>query len=148
MIDSYELTDRITLTGKLVRDEVVQRYARAAVYVQPSRIAADGDRDGIPNVLLEAMAIGLPVIASRVSGIPELVSHRHNGLLVEADDAAALADGIGELIGDKSLGELLGTHARTTVTENFNNQRNLRLVLQLLEHAHGHAQHPARRAVA
>ena len=148
MIDSYELTDRVTLTGKLVRDEVVQRYARAAVYVQPSRIAADGDRDGIPNVLLEAMAIGLPVIASRVSGIPELVRHRHNGLLVEADDAAALADGIGELIGDKALGGLLGTNARTTVAENFNNQRNLCLVLQLLEHTHGHAQNPARRAVA
>ncbi|MEQ1804884.1 MAG: glycosyltransferase [Burkholderiaceae bacterium] len=148
MIDSYELTDRITLTGKLVRDDVVQRYARAAVYVQPSRIAADGDRDGIPNVLLEAMAIGLPVVASRVSGIPELVRHRQNGLLVEPDDAAALADAIGELIGDKPLGASLGARARSTVTENFNNQRNLRLVLQLLEHTHGPVEHPARRAVA
>jgi glycosyltransferase involved in cell wall biosynthesis len=148
MIDSYELTDRITLTGKLVRDDVVQRYARAAVYVQPSRIAADGDRDGIPNVLLEAMAIGLPVVASRVSGIPELVRHRHNGLLVEPDDAAALADAIGELIGDKPLGASLGARACTTVAENFNNQRNLRLVMRLLGQTHGHAKTPARRAMA
>ncbi len=148
MIDSYELNDCITLTGKLVRDEVIQRYARTAVYVQPSRIAADGDRDGIPNVLLEAMAIGLPVVASRVSGIPELVRHRQNGLLVEADDAAALADSIGELIGDKALCASLGANARQAVTENFNNQRNLRLVLQLLELTHGHAPHTARRAVA
>ncbi len=148
MIDTYELNDCITLTGKLVRDDVINRYARAAVYVQPSRIAADGDRDGIPNVLLEAMAIGLPVVASRVSGIPELVRHRQNGLLVQADDVAALADSIGELIGDKALCGSLGASARTTVTENFNNHRNLRLVLQLLEHTHGHAPHIARRAVA
>ncbi len=148
MIDSYELNDHVTLAGKLIRDDVIQRYARAAVYVQPSRIAADGDRDGIPNVLLEAMAIGLPVVASRVSGIPELVRHRQNGLLVQADDAAALADSIGELIGDKALCASLGANARTTVTENFNNQRNLRLVLQLLEHTHGHAPNTVRRAVA
>ena len=148
MIDSYELNDRVSLAGKLVRDEVVQRYGRAAVYVQPSRVTADGDRDGIPNVLLEAMAVGLPVVASRVSGIPELVRHRHNGLLVEADDAAALADSIAELIRDKPLGALLGSNARSTVTQNFNNQRNLQLVLQMLEHTHGHAPSAAHRVVA
>jgi glycosyltransferase involved in cell wall biosynthesis len=148
LIDSYELTQCITLTGKLVRDEVIERYARAAVFVQPSRIAADGDRDGIPNVLLEAMAVSLPVVASRVSGIPELVRHRHNGLLVEADDPAALADAIGELIADKALATMLGNHGRASVVENFNNPSNLRLVLQLLEHSHGHAANPARRALA
>ena len=148
MIDSYQLNDRVSLAGKLVRDDVVERYGRAAVYVQPSRVTADGDRDGIPNVLLEAMAVGLPVVASRVSGIPELVRHRHNGLLVEADDAPALADSIAELIRDKALGALLGSNARTTVTQNFNNQRNLQLVLQLLEHTHGHAPSAAHRVVA
>ncbi len=148
MIDSYELNDRVSLAGKLVRDEVVERYGRTAVYVQPSRITADGDRDGIPNVLLEAMAVGLPVVASRVSGIPELVRHRHNGLLVEADDASALADSIAELIRDRALGVELGSNARTTVTRNFNNHRNLQLLLQLLEHTHGHAPSAAHRVVA
>jgi glycosyltransferase involved in cell wall biosynthesis len=83
-----------------------------------------------------------------VSGIPELVRHRHNGLLVEADDAPALADSIAELIRDKPLGALLGSNARATVTQNFNNQRNLQLVLQLLEHTHGHAPSAAHRVVA
>ena len=148
MIDSYELTDRVALTGKLVRDEVVERYALASVYVQPSRIAADGDRDGIPNVLLEAMAVGVPVVASRVSGIPELVRHRHNGLLVQADDACALADAIAELVGDPALGAQLGRRGRETIAEGFNNPHNLQLLLQLLERTHDHAQNPARRAVA
>ena len=148
LIDSYDLGDCVTLPGKMVRDGVIERYARTAVYVQPSRITADGDRDGIPNVLLEAMAVGLPVVASRVSGIPELVRHRQNGLLVEADDPAALADAIAELIGDEALGAKLGRNARATVTENFNNHRNLQLVLQLLEHAHESPDNTACRAVA
>jgi glycosyltransferase involved in cell wall biosynthesis len=59
-----------------------RRVCPGRVFVQPSRITADGDRDGIPNVLLEAMAMGLPVVASRVSGIPEVVRHHENGLLV------------------------------------------------------------------
>jgi glycosyltransferase involved in cell wall biosynthesis len=83
------------LIGKLAREQVIERYAQARVFVQPSRITADGDRDGIPNVLLEAMAMGLPVVASRVSGIPEVVRRppqRPAG--AEPDDAAALADAI------------------------------------------------------
>ena len=147
-IDSHELTNCIQLSGKLVREEVLERYGRGAVYVQPSRITADGDRDGIPNVLLEAMAVGLPVVASRVSGIPELVQHRRNGLLVEPDDAAALADAIDELISDPSLGAFLGRNARATVIENFDNPNNLQLLLQLLEHTHGQSQNAVHNAIA
>ena len=147
-IDSLELTNCVQLSGKLVREAVIERYARGAVYVQPSRITADGDRDGIPNVLLEAMAVGLPVVASRVSGIPELVQHRRNGLLVEPDDAAALADAIDELISDASLAAFLGRNARTTVTENFDNPNNLQLLLQLLEHTHGQSQTAVHNAIA
>jgi len=138
-IESYGLGDRIRLVGKLTREQVIDRYARASVYVQPSRVAADGDRDGIPNVLLEAMAIGVPVVATRVSGIPELVHQRRNGLLVEPDDPTALADAIAALIEQPALGTVLAHAARATVTEHFDNDRNLRVVLQLLEARHAHA---------
>ena len=94
------------------------------------------------------MAVGLPVVASRVSGIPELVQHRRNGLLVEPDDAAALADAIDELISDASLAAFLGRNARTTVTENFDNPNNLQLLLQLLEHTHGQSQTAVHNAIA
>ena len=132
-IDSLGLSEHVHLVGKLAREQVIARYARAAVYVQPSRIAANGDRDGIPNVLLEAMAIGLPVVASRVSGIPELVAHGHNGLLVEPDHPEALADAITQLIEQPRLCADLGCRARQTVTESFDNDRNLQLLCGLLE---------------
>jgi glycosyltransferase involved in cell wall biosynthesis len=111
---------------------VIERYARAMVYVQASRIAADGDRDGIPNVLLEAMATGVPVVATRVSGIPELVHDRHTGLLVDPDEPAALADAIGTLIDDEALRGRLAQAGRATVLDAFDNDRNLRQLVGLL----------------
>ncbi len=127
------LAGHVHLVGKLAREQVIDHYARAAVYVQPSRIAADGDRDGIPNVLLEAMAMGVPVVASRVSGIPELVVDGVNGLMVEPDDPAALADAITRVLKDAALACDLGCKARTTVTHKFDNDRNLLLLCQLLQ---------------
>jgi len=126
------LTGAVCLVGKLPREQVIESYARAAVYVQPSRIAADGDRDGIPNVLLEAMAMGLPVVASNVSGIPELVGGGHNGLLVEPDDPLALADAITRLLREPRLCAELGPNARETVTEAFDNDHNVQLLCRLL----------------
>ena len=136
LIEQHQLADQVQLTGKLTREQVVDRYARAAVYVQPSRVAADGDRDGIPNVLLEAMAMGVPVVATTVSGIPEVVRHAHNGLLVGPDQPAALAESIELLIADPALREALAGEARHTVTTQFDNDRNLRLVLRLFGHGH------------
>jgi glycosyltransferase involved in cell wall biosynthesis len=143
LIARHGLADHVQLPGKLTRDQVIERYARADVYVQPSRVAADGDRDGIPNVLLEAMATGVPVVASNVSGIPELVQHEANGLLVPPDDAPALADAVARLIEQPALGRVLAEAARRTVTTHFDNDHNLRLVLQLLESRHVHVPHPA-----
>lgn len=132
-IEASGLQGQVRLVGKLAREQVIERYARAAVYVQPSRIAADGDRDGIPNVLLEAMAMGLPVVASRVSGIPELLADGLNGLLVEPDDAGLLADAITRLLAHPALCGELGCQARRTVTERFDNDHNLQLLCGLLE---------------
>jgi glycosyltransferase involved in cell wall biosynthesis len=132
-IARLDLGAQVRLVGKLAREQVIERYARAAVYVQPARIAADGDRDGIPNVLLEAMAMGLPVVASRVCGIPELVEQGVNGLLVEPDDAAALAEAIAQLLQQPALCADLACRARRTVTEQFDNDHNLRTLCTLLE---------------
>lgn len=142
LIERHGLADQVQLAGKLTREQVIDRYARAAVYVQPSRVAADGDRDGIPNVLLEAMAMGLPVVATRISGIPEVVKHRNNGLLVGAEDPSALADAVQQLVETPVLAAQLGRHARETVTRDFDNDRNLRVVLGLLAAAHAHEPQP------
>lgn len=147
-IAALDLADQVSLVGRLTREQVIERCARAAVYVQPSRVTADGDRDGIPNVLLEAMAMGLPVVASEVSGIPELVQHGHNGLLVAPDAPAALADAMAALLDDAAQARLLGQAARQTVTQQFDNDHNLRLVCQLLATDHEHAVPHERRAAA
>lgn len=135
-IEALGLGELITLQGKLARGQVIERYAETAVFVQPSRVTADGDRDGIPNVLLEAMAMGLPVVGTRVSGIPEIVRHRHSGLLVEPDDAAALADAIATVLADPALAQAMGHSARAVVTEHFDNDLNLQLLTRLLEPTH------------
>jgi glycosyltransferase involved in cell wall biosynthesis len=131
-ISMHGLTDTVRLLGKLTREQVIECYARAAVYVQPSRIAADGDRDGIPNVLLEAMAMGVPVVATNVSGIPELVNDGRNGLVVCPDDPVALADAIARLLREPDLRTALASHARETVTRSFDNDYNLKLLCRLL----------------
>lgn len=122
----------VILAGKLARDQVIERYARASVFVLPSQLASDGDRDGIPNVLLEAMAMQVPVVSTPVSGIPELVQDGQNGLLVEPGDALGFADAIAALISNPALSHRLGAAARLTVTHRFDNQRNLLLLRDAL----------------
>ncbi len=131
-IQALRLEDHVHLLGRQPRDTVIACYARASVFVQPSRVCADGDRDGIPNVLLEAMAMGLPVVSTTVSGIPELVQDGRNGLLVPPDDAQALAAAVQRLLREPQLGVALGLCARATVCEQFDNPRNLRTLTRLL----------------
>ncbi len=86
--------DTLIMPGWLSQGEIRGWLLRCALAVVPSIVAADGDRDGIPNILLEAMAAGAPVVASRVGGIPEVVTDNVTGLLVEPGDATALAEAI------------------------------------------------------
>jgi glycosyltransferase involved in cell wall biosynthesis len=130
--------DRVVrLTGILAQDAVIARYARAALFVLPCRIAADGDRDGIPNVLLEAMAMQVPVVSTTVSGIPELIEHGETGLLCPPDDPSALADAMQALLADPVLAERLGAQGRVTVTERFARDRNVAALHRLLRAAAG-----------
>ena len=97
------LADRIEWRGALSQDDVRRAYREADLFVLPSRIAGDGDRDGLPNVLLEAASQSLACIASRVSGVPELIEDGTSGVLVPADDADALAAALARLIGEPLL---------------------------------------------
>jgi len=133
-IARHRLENMIELTGKLDHDEVIRCYADADLFVLPCTVLADGDRDGIPNVLLEAMAMELPVISTAVSGVPELVADGRNGLLVPPDSPAALAAAMKRLLTDAALRSKLGCVARATVTERFSD-RNLDTLCRLLPRA-------------
>lgn len=100
-------------------DALLERYRAATLMAVPSEVAEDGDRDGLPNVLLEGMCMELPVVATRVSGIPEAIADGHNGLLVEPGDASALAAALGRLLDDGALRSVLGRAARQTAVERF-----------------------------
>jgi glycosyltransferase involved in cell wall biosynthesis len=113
------ITDRVVFHGALAPDEVAEAYARCSVVVAPCRVGPDGDRDGLPTVLLEAMSRGIPVIATDALGIPELIEDGRNGLLVPPDDPGALADAILRLRSDASLAERLGTAGMRTVEGSY-----------------------------
>ncbi len=132
-IDAAGLFGVVVLTGKLPHPAVIERYACASVFVAPSRIGRDGDRDDIPDALMEAMAMEIPVVATRVSGIPELVRHDETGFLVEPDAPQALAEAIRRVLADKGLRLRLGQAGRKAVTAGFDARRNLQSLDQLLE---------------
>jgi glycosyltransferase involved in cell wall biosynthesis len=109
----------ITWRGALPQDQVVAAYRAADLFVLASRIAPDGDRDGLPNVLLEAGALELPVVASRVGAVPELIEDGVNGRLVSPDDPAALALALAALIGDPAARLRCGRAGRRRVLDQF-----------------------------
>ena len=109
---------RVTFAGALPHGSLPDAYAAADAVVVPSVVAADGDRDGLPNVLLEAMASGRPVVASDVSAIATAIEHGQTGLLAPAGDAVALA-GLVESLTDPHLRRELGRRARERVEKNF-----------------------------
>jgi glycosyltransferase involved in cell wall biosynthesis len=123
LAEELDLTDRVRFRGAMGQAGLYGAYMSAAILCAPSRVLEDGDRDGIPNVIAEAMACGLPVIASAVSGIPELVEDGVNGLVVPSGDPEALAGAIRRLAGEPELARRLGAAGRTTVAERFEGDR-------------------------
>jgi glycosyltransferase involved in cell wall biosynthesis len=113
------LANRVRWHGALAQAGVRERYAGADLFVLASRVAGDGDRDGLPNVLLEAQSQGLACVSTRVSAIPELLVDGSTGILVEQGDTAALARALAGLIGDPPLRERLGEAGRQRVRERF-----------------------------
>ena len=119
------LNEQITLVGKLTQDQLIEYYQQADIFVLPCLVTDDGDRDGIPNVLLEAMAMEVPVISTNISGISELVESNQNGVLVPEKDALSLTQALEALMRQPELRTALGKAGRLTVMEKFGLTRNV-----------------------
>jgi glycosyltransferase involved in cell wall biosynthesis len=113
------IASRIRWHGPLSQEELLERYRAADLFVLASRIAADGDRDGLPNVLMEAQSQDLTVIASDLPAIRELVADGATGRLVPPEDPEALARAMAELIGDPGLRARLGAAGQERVRGHF-----------------------------
>ena len=125
LIAELGLEQTVLLCGPLPHEAVIEAYARAALFVLPCRQTKDGDIDGIPNVLPEAMAMGVPVISTRLSAIPELIRDGENGLLVSPDDPTALAEAMAALLSQPGMREELGRNGRRTALEMFDLAHNV-----------------------
>lgn len=117
------LEDRISFLGGVPNEKVMEYFTPDAILVQPSVYAPDGERDGMPTVIAEAMASGTPVISTFVSGIPEAIRNRENGLLVLPEDPKGLAAAIRELASDPALRERFVREGRRTVRELYDASR-------------------------
>jgi glycosyltransferase involved in cell wall biosynthesis len=131
-IGTAGLRGAIELLGARPHEELPRLYREATACVLPCVITEDGDRDGIPNVLVEAMRMGVPVVSTAISGIPELVRDGETGLLVSPRDAAALAQAIRRLLDDANLRRQLIANAKARVTSEFDLDRNAERLRALL----------------
>ena len=122
---SYQLADKIRFLGLKAQEEIKKLYSEASVFVAPSVTANNGDRDGIPNVILEALALGVPVISTNISGIPEIIEHWNTGLLVQQRNELELVNEIERLLLDRDLYLKLSNNGRQRVARKFNITKNI-----------------------
>jgi colanic acid/amylovoran biosynthesis glycosyltransferase len=119
LADSLGLGGRVRFHGPATAAEVQAALVRCRAFVLPCRIDADGDRDGMPTVLVEALARAVPVVSTDVVGIGELVVDGETGLLVPPEDVDALAAALDRLLGDAALAARLGLAGRRLVEQRY-----------------------------
>jgi len=115
----------VTFTGFLDQEALAKAYREAHVFVHPSQTTETGDQEGVPNAMLEAMAMGLPVVATLHGGIPEAVTSESTGLLVPERDVDAFTAALERLCGDGALYQTLSRNASESVRQNFEQSRSI-----------------------
>lgn len=132
LIDSLGLHGRVKLAGPKSQDGVRRAYRRAGLFALPCVIGSDGNRDGLPTVLLEGMACGLPVVTTPITGNPEIVDDGLNGRLVPPDDPHALALALDELLRRPDLRTAMSLEARAKVERCFDVRQNVAVLVDWL----------------
>lgn len=130
LLTQLDLDERVTLTGEAIKQEDIPKFmATGDVYCLPCVWAKDNDVDGLPQMLMEAMACGLPAVSTRLVGIPDLVFDGETGLLIEPNDAQALADALMRFGDDDAYALSLAENGHKRVTEVFDIENCLELLL-------------------
>lgn len=129
MIVSSNLADRVNLVGVVFQEHLRDYLVKADIFALPCVVASDQDMDGIPNTLMEAMAMEIPTISTTVSGIPELIEDMKTGLLVPPQDEVSLAGAIATLLENEALRSRLGKAGRIKVIDEFESRKNANRLL-------------------
>jgi len=132
-IQRLGLQDCVALLGPKPNDQLGLFFSKASVFFMPCVKTQAGDMDGIPVAMMEAMACQVPVVSTRLSGIPELVQHNVNGLLVREKDLSALAEAVTTLLSDPDKVRQFGRAARKQVEQNFNITKTAAQLRQLIQ---------------
>jgi glycosyltransferase involved in cell wall biosynthesis len=146
-IDGSGLASRVRLLGPRPQAEMAHAVAEAAAFAAPCVVGSDGNRDGLPTTLLEAMALGTPCVSTDVTGIPEIVRDGKTGLVVPQHDAGALAAALERLLRDPELRLGLAARARRRIEEDFDARRNGARLRQIVSEIHTRRPPAALRAV-
>ena len=136
-IEEMSLQEHVRLCGYASQAELFAAMRRTSLFVLPCIEATDGDRDGLPTVLLEAMGHALPVISSPVTGVPEIIEDGHNGLLTPQGDATALAAAITKCLKDPPFSINLGQTGRAIAARKFDLSQNAGKLINLFAGVHG-----------
>ena len=122
------LQDKVELTGPKTQIEVIELMKKATLFCLPCVIAPDGNRDGLPTVLLEALAMGLPAVSTKLTGIPEIIDHNQDGLLVEPNSPVELSKSLRILLRDSVLREKFSKNGISKAKQKFNIAANVSIL--------------------
>ena len=135
LIHELGVNDVVSMPGPMPREELIDLYPTASVFAAPCVIGDDGNRDGLPTVIIEAMALGVPVVSTPVTGIPEIVRHEETGYIVPESSPEALAESIKQLINDRDSAQKMATAGRELIESQFNLHTNVRELRELFREA-------------
>lgn len=136
-IANHHLEDRVQLFGSLPQEKVRVRLAEARVFALPCVIEENGGMDNLPTVIMEAMAVGLPVVSTRLAGIPEMVVSEKTGFLVEPNQPVALVDAMKRLLQNPTLARQFGEAGHARAEEQFSIEITTRALRTLIEKSAG-----------
>jgi glycosyltransferase involved in cell wall biosynthesis len=132
-IDRAQLNDQVLMLGPKPQMELIGLLRQATVMAAPCIVGEDGNQDGLPTVLLEAMALGLPCIATDVTGIPEAIINGITGIIVEQNNAKSLSHALEMTLNDVHLQCALSQQARGLIEERFNIETNTVAIQEIFE---------------
>lgn len=136
-IEALNIGDIVTMAGPMPQPDIIRLMQESDMVVAPCVVSDDGDRDGLPTVLLEAMALGTPVVSTQVAGIPELVIDGETGLCVPSENPQALADAMTRLLDDHNACRTFSRNGRALIEREYDEERNAAQLRQIFNQAVG-----------